>query len=202
MSNVYIMVDSDGIYKIGKANNVEARRAQVAAERKKKVIVYAWKSIENAIEFERHLHKKYKMYSQRGEREWFEFPKTQVHDIIQEHGFTMSISTLKAEIEAETTQSVELCSKNADHLLESIKKIALIMNIAFGVLFIVSLCLMFALLPNDDGIKNGYIIALSILLPLSLFLYVKEAIHKSNGFAYYNYSFFLFKQVRIVQKIH
>lgn len=107
MSNVYIMVDEDGIYKIGKANNVEIRRAQVAVERKKKVFVYAWKPIENAIEFEFKLHKANKNFLQRGEREWYEFSKEYIHDIIQQYCFIVSADVVKKEVEAKVENEIK-----------------------------------------------------------------------------------------------
>lgn len=94
--NVYIFKCSDGTYKIGKANDIAQRKPQVEKEFGIKAEIYAWKPIADTFKFETMLHRKFQHY--RSHHEFFDLTKDQVHDVIQEHCFTVSINTIKSEI--------------------------------------------------------------------------------------------------------
>ena len=82
LRETYIMTDSTGLYKIGKAIDPIKRLNQIKTGNISiKLIAYLKKDIEA------HLHNKYKKYKYK--REWFKFPDNVILDILKDYKFAL-----------------------------------------------------------------------------------------------------------------
>lgn len=108
MSNVYIMVDEDGIFKIGKSDDPLRRRKQIESERRKKVDIYAWLPHDDAYAFEAQLHRIYSDWNRGQDREWFAVSKIEVHNIIRKYGFIASVDAITDAVTIEIEKQYDI----------------------------------------------------------------------------------------------